>query len=230
MSSSIFIKTWDGDLEWLQYCLKSIKKYVTGFDEIVIAADNSCFGKVKALVTEDVKVYPVVNWDNGYIQQQWVKINADMYCESEYILFVDSDCVFHTPCTPESFMRDGKAILLKTEYGNLGGGEVWQSVTSAAVGWGVDYEYMRRLPAMYRSDSLSNFRDMFPKLYGYLRGVTDKNYSEFNAIGAFIDRFEQPKYYVSDTKVWMQPTVARQFWSWGGITPEVLTEIEGYLQ
>lgn len=228
MSTSIFIKTWDGDIEWLPYCLKSITKYASGIDEVVITADQSCVARVNK-IAGSAKVYPVPEWPNGYIQQQWVKLNADMYTDADNILFVDSDCVFHTPFTPESYMRDGKPVLLKTIYGNLGGGEIWKSITSVVVGWEVEYEYMRRLPWMYKSSSLVKFREMFPKLVDYLLTVEDKYFSEFNAIGAYIDRFESSEYYVSDTAEWMPESVARQFWSWGGLTEEVLTEIGGYL-
>jgi hypothetical protein len=51
-----------------------------------------------------------------------------------------------------------------------------------------------------------------------------------NALGAFIDRFESDRYFITDTEVWMPPSVARQFWSWGGITPEIKSEIEGMLK
>ena len=228
MTTSIFIKTWDDDVKWLPNCLRSIDKFGSGIDEVVIATDQSCEHRVTK-IAGSAKVYPVPNWSNGYIQQQWVKLNADMYCESDNILFVDSDCVFHTPFSPESYMRDGKPVLLKTIYGNLDGAEIWKDITSAVVGWEVEYEYMRRLPWMYKASSLVGFRDMFPKLVDYLITVEDKNFSEFNALGAYIDRFESDQYFVSDTAEWMPESVARQFWSWGGLTPEVNAEIGGYL-
>lgn len=228
MTTAIFIKTWSGDLPWLEYCLHSIRKHSSGISEVVIAADLSCIEDVFP-IAGDAKVYPVADWDNGYIQQQWVKINADLYTDADQILFVDSDCVFHTPFTPESFMRENKPVLMKTRYGNLGGAEAWHVITERFCGWPIEFEYMRRLPWMYRADSLKNFRAMFTDLYHHLRSLKDRSFSEFNALGAFIERFESEKYYVTDTEVWIPDSVAKQFWSWGGITPAIKSEIEGYL-
>ena len=229
MKTSIFIKTWSGDIPWLKYCLQSIKLYGSGFEEVVIVADESCVQDVYP-IADGARVIPVGDWTNGYIQQQWVKLNADQYTDADQILFVDSDCVFHTPFTPESYMRDGKPILLKTDYQLLGSSIVWQAITSDFVGWYVDYEYMRRLPWMYKRSSLQNFRKTYLKLYNHLYGMEDRSFSEFNVLGAYIDRFEKDQYYISDTSVWMSESVAEQFWSWGGITPEIQTRINQYLK
>jgi len=229
MSTSIFIKTWISDLEWLRYCLSSIKKHAQGFDEIVVVSDASCYGLVRRLTQKNVKVYHTPDWDNGYIQQQWVKLNADKYTDSEYILFVDSDCVFKTEFNPESCFKDDKPILMKTRYAILGADGIWQPITSQFVGWEVEYEYMRRLPWLYRRDSLINFRTRFPQLENHLRTIQTKEFSEFNALGAYIDKYEQHKYFITDTEQWMPESVAQQFWSWGGLTPEIKETIKGHI-
>jgi len=228
MTTAIFIKTWSGDLPWLGYCLQSIRKYASGISQVIIAADVSCVDDVYPMSCDAI-VVPIPDWNNGYIQQQWIKLNADQYADADQILFVDSDCVFHTPFSPESFMRDGKPVLMRTHYGNLGGAEAWKGITEKFCGWPVEFEYMRRLPWMYRSESLFNFRAMFPNLHSHLRSLSDRSFSEFNALGAFIDRFENEEYYVTDTEVWIPEPVAKQFWSWGKISKEIQEEISGYL-
>lgn len=228
MATDIFIKTWSGDIKWLGYCLESIWKYASGIGEVIIAADVSCINDVY-LLAGDAIVMPVPDWRNGYIQQQWVKINADQHTAADQILFVDSDCVFHSQFSPESFMRDGKPILMKTRYGNLGGAEVWKKITEKLCGWTVEFEYMRRLPWMYRSESLKNLRAAYPDLESHLRSMKDRSFSEFNVLGAFIDRFESDKYFVTDTEEWAPESVAKQYWSWGGISREIKREIEGHI-
>jgi len=230
VSYSIFIKTWKEDVKWLPYTLQSIEKYGTGYKEVVIVADRSCLEQVKSLDTLGLyEVVAVEDWENGYIQQQWMKLNADAFIESEYTLFVDSDCIFHTQFDQESFMRDGKPILLKTRYGNLGGAEVWRPITSSFVGFDVEYEYMRRLPWMYRTSSLIAFKNKYPHTHNHLAELSTRNFSEFNALGAFIDKYENDQYCVSDTEVWIPDAVAKQYWSWGGITPEIQIEINNFL-
>lgn len=230
--TTIFIKTWTGDLEWLPYCLDSIHKYGSGFDNVIVVSDRSCLKEVQDIClihSLNAYVIPVNDWDNGYVQQQWVKLHADSYTESEYILYVDSDCVFHTPFTPNSFMQDGLPILMKTKYGNLEGAEAWKKITEDFVNFPVEYEYMRRLPWMYRSDTLKHFRNCYPQIDDHLKSLTTRDFSEFNVLGAFIDKHEAYRYMITDTEVWIPPSVARQFWSWGTVTNEVRKEIEGYL-
>lgn len=229
MTTSIFIKTWAGDLNWLPYCLYSIKKYGTGFDKVIIVADEECYNDTLS-ISDGHTVISVPSWQNGYIQQQWHKLNADEYTDSKYILFVDSDCVFTVPFSPKSYMVSGMPILMKTKYGNLGGAEAWKGITSAFVGFEVDYEYMRRLPWMYKRSSLVNFKMKYPNTESYLKSLIERNFSEFNALGAYIDMYENEQYYVTDTEFWTPVSVSKQYWSWGGITPEILTEIESFLK
>jgi len=228
VSYSIFIKTWKDDVKWLPYTLRSIDLYACGYDEVVIVTDRSCSNLVKAIAGNN-RIVVVEDWENGYIQQQWIKLNADAFVTSEYVLFVDSDCVFHTVFTIDDFMREGKSVLLKTKYGNLEGAEIWKSITSSFVGFDVEYEYMRRLPWMYRTSSLTNFKNRYPHTFEHLSHLTTRDFSEFNALGAYIDRYENDQYYVSDTTVWVPEPVAKQYWSWGGITPRIQAEINKFL-
>lgn len=229
MSTSIFIKSYAGDLKWLHYCLRSIRKFGSGFDEITLVIDESCRNLMGEFDLSGVNLVHVPDWPNGYIQQQAIKLCADQWVSSEFILFVDSDCIFHMPFSPESFLRDGKPVLMKTKYENLGVGEVWKPITEAVVGWPVEFEYMRQLPFMYRRDTLTAFRNVFPGLGGQLEKMVDRSFSEFNAIGAFTDRYEQQNYYIIDTEVWIRSPVIKQYWSWSGLTADERKEIEDIL-
>ena len=225
MSTSIFIKTWKKDIPWLNYCLRSIEKYGTGFDEIVIAIEKSCTSMVNDLGI--ARVVEVDVWRNGYIQQQWVKLNAASYVKSDHVLFVDSDNVFYKPFTPESFMRDGKPILLKTRYSDLGDSPVavvaqkWKGITESFVGFNTEWEFMRRLPFPVLSSTLNNILDFIPDLHKRLSLIRDSSFSEFNVIGAFISEKEPENYFITNTLEWMPEEYAHHFWSWGGITQEV---------
>jgi len=235
MKTSIFIKTWHGGLNWLRYCLQSIRKYASEVEEVIVVSDESCFSEVRSIASEE-RVISVPNWKNGYIQQQWVKLCADSMTDSEQILFVDSDCIFYTPFTPEAFMQDGKPILLKTRYSELGDSSVanvaqkWRGITESIVKWPVEWEYMRRCPLMFLSSTIRSARKRFPRLLDHLMRLTDSGFSEFNFLGAFVEHVEPEKYCAINTIKFLPPCPAKQFWSWGGITPEIQSEIEGYLQ
>jgi hypothetical protein len=135
VTTGIFIKTCLKDLCWLRFCLESIGRFGSGFESVVIVADSDCREEMSKLPQIGQEVVLVDMWANGYIQQQWVKLHADLYCKADTILFVDSDCVFHTPFSPADFIVDGKPLLLKTRYGTLGDGDVWQKITESFCGW-----------------------------------------------------------------------------------------------
>lgn len=230
MNASIFIKTCSKDLEWLNFCLKSIRKFGSGFSGVVIAADDDCQGLIEK-ITENERIVFCGMHHNGYIQQQLVKLRAAGYLpESEAVLFVDSDVVFYDRFSPESFMANGKPFLMKTQYGDLGGAEAWKPITEKFVGFQVNYEYMRRMPLMYRVSSLESFCRVYGNRLKSLEEMTTRDFSEFNALGAFIEKHESHLYEIIDTSVSIPPAVAKQYWSWGGISDEIRSEIEGFLK
>lgn len=229
MSMSIFIKTWVNDIPWLRYSLRSIEKFASGFDEVVVVADSDCRNEewIKDYAT---RIEFVEKWENGYIQQQYIKLQADTFINSDMVLFVDSDLVFNTPFTPETFLKDNLPILLKTRYESADIAQIWRPLTEKAVGWSVEWEYMRRMPLCYWRDSLDAFRTVYPDLSFKLKKIRGNRFSEFNALGAFIDRYEGGKYFISDTEQWMPPAIARQFRSWDGLTDANRQEIEEILK
>lgn len=234
MSCSIFIKTYPKDFEWLQYCLKSIAKFATGFEEVVIVCDSD--GKKEldgwGLTREKVYYNPPIGY--GYIDQQIVKLTCDKWVKSEYVLFMDSDAIFNRPVTPETFMRGGKPFILKTNYEELKGsdGFTWKAITEKAMGFEVEFEYMRRLGLMYRIETLKNMREFLP--YDYrdyaVLNVKNREFSEFNMMGAYAEKFESDKYIFHDTKDGFDESPINQYWSYGKLTDEIRNEINELLK
>jgi hypothetical protein len=80
---------------------------------------------------------------------------------------------------------------------------------------------------------LINFREWFEKnknisLENFFRNKFDRNVSEFNMLGAYIYYIEQKNNYIfidTNSHGFSSYNPCKQFWSWGGITPE----IENYL-
>lgn len=228
MRTCIFIKTWKKDLPWLRYCLRSIEKYVTGHDEVVIVADDDC-RELETWTTCDPRVIYVPIHHNGYVFQQIIKLRAAEYTTCDLLLYVDSDCVFNKPTTPESFLVERKPLLLKTRYDLVGEAICWKAITEGVVGWPLHYEYMRRLPFVFWRSTVDSFREWKPELISYLYRKTDRVFSEFNALGAYADRFEQHRYSIRDTADYLPESRLLQFWSWGGLTPEIRQQIEEVL-
>ena len=229
MIVDLIIRTYYKDIPWLEHSLRSIHKHVTGYRNIIIAIPND--NLLKHLTIE--KVVRVEDLADGYIGQQFTKLTAHQYTDADAIVFWDSDVIACEPIDVSEYFVDGKPIIYKTLFELTQ--TPWQQPTEKAVGFDVEYEYMRRMPLTYLTSTLKETCDHIELVHGvtlknYLNSRPNRAFSEFNAIGAYADKFENERYTFIDTEtVDMPKNKVRQFWSWGGITKEVIEEINTYL-
>ena len=108
----------------------------------------------------------------------------------------------------------------------------WYEITQEAVKHMPEFEFMRRHPFMFTSQSLRDFRKFMFECHGediclWLKKRPERRFSEFNAFGAWAYRH----YYKHFS--WKHPseipTYVRQFWSWGGLDGDAKAEIEKIL-
>lgn len=232
MTYTIFIKSYRGDFRWLTYCLRSIQKFATGFKEIVIVIPDT--DNLDHLTAE--RVIKVKESGTPYMFQQAVKMYADTYTDADFISFVDSDCVFTEPVTPETFMTDGKVNWLHTPWEHIADetSKVWREVMRRCVGKDAPAEFMRRHPQMIPRWALEEFRGFVAQKHGvslehYILSQPGRSFSEFNCIGFYLWLHHYDKIHWIDTSEGIPPTVLKQFWSWGGLTPEIEREIKSLL-
>ena len=212
MKTTIITVTYDKDLEFLKYNLKSIKKFCNQYHGNVVVIDDhkdDCLQTQKYLESIGQKYF--VNKEaklikRGYIRQQYIKMYSDMYVPKDcnYICHIDSDSLFKKTHTPDRFFRDGKPIMIKNLYKKLiphlksqrvdtQGLEKWQQTTSRIVGFDVDYEFMFRMPLVYPKDLFRKTREYLEKkhnrdsLVEVLKDIPIM--SEYNILGAFAHRF-----------------------------------------
>jgi glycosyltransferase involved in cell wall biosynthesis len=231
MSISIFIRTYKNDLEWLQYCLKSIHKYVTGYNKIVVCIPENQQHLLKDFNLHNVVTSPI--YKDDYLGQQVSKLMADTYCNSEYVVYVDSDCVFTEPVDLSKRMFfNGKPIVYKTLYTKVGDAICWKEPTEKALNRiGVEWEYMRRMPIIYKSETIKDLRDYLELIHNRTleNHVIDRpfrQYSEFNVLGAYAESFCKEYYHFHDTDYGIEPNFLNQAWSWGGITNDIRKQLE----
>jgi ribosomal protein L32 len=228
---SILTVSYDKDLEWLKYQKQSFDKFCSGYHSYAVVSypeDNERLQKwlndkrISSFTSNHSK-----NIKRGYMKQQIIKLHADEFCgDADYIMHVDSDCVFHTPNTPQDFFVDNKPIMLRTRYDgpSLKNNQArcWQKVTEAAMKEVVEFEYMRRLPLIYPIGFYKAARDWFKNIHG--KSVAEyikdgNNLSEFNLMGAYCDKFLNEDFHWIDTDISAPPKqVLRQFWSYGGVS------------
>lgn len=245
--ADIFIRTYPGDYGWLDYCLQAVGKYARGFRKIWIMSPAEPSDPLRLLVQGfgGQAEWKLVNDEckDGYLAQQITKLYADMQTDADYILHLDSDTLFTREVTPYSFLDNGKLAWYYTPYpiwyvppGHTEKKLVhWQPITEKFMGFVQPFEFMRRLPMMIP-------RWLYPKLREYChqthrRVISEyigaqplREFSEFNALGAlafchYHDRFE----WINTLQHTMPAPLARQFHSWGGITPDTEKEIQEIL-
>lgn len=234
MTTCIFIRTYLNDFQWLKYCLRSISKFISEIDQIVICVPNSDMGEILKFGLTRERIVFVDH--NSYMWQQIDKTMADTATSCENILYIDSDCVAVREFSPRDMMFSEKPIVFITPYASFSPGEVpWQSITAKALGFEPEFETMRRFPFLYPRWLLSEFRAYIKSIHGrsiteYVCDQPDKHYSEFNAIGSYAHRFHHEKFHWINTLTTPMPSLlVRQFWSYSGVTKEVAKEMETLL-
>lgn len=257
MATSIVIRTYHKDIEWLKLCLRSIEIYASGFRDVIVlfpevdkeGHDWSFLNQSKCGMADFFAhaIKPVVA--DGYIDQQYSKMTADRYTDADEILFIDSDTILIRPTGPSAFRFQGKPYLLYTPY-QLFPADTdmpWQAPTEKALSHQVAYEFMRRLPIMMKRELLELTRAFMASVHGvslvdYLRNVKNREFSEFNVLGAYA-YYHAPRLatfiptdtpHLSASGVTYTPTGlpevhARQFWSWGNHEAQ-MQEARQYLE
>lgn len=251
MTCSILIKSFPKDFGWLSYCLKSIHKFASGFSEVVvIIPDDSDLPLTAERLVKVKEPGPLATsiYDHGagYAFQQVVKMNADKYTTSDFVLHIDSDTIFTRTVSPSDFMMNEisgvlselKPMWLMTPFKdilptdkNLGA-----HVEAMRRFSGIDpeFEYMRRMGQVIPRWAYACFREFCLTKHGqtfeqYAMASGFRGISEFNLMGHFLHREYSNFIHFHDTRFGIPESVVMQSWSWDGITPEIRDKMEKIL-
>jgi hypothetical protein len=214
VSCDIFIRSYSGDFNWLDYCLKSCNKYASGFRSIHIAVPVNDIGLLKS---EKEIVHAVNMWADDYLGQQSDKLYADTFCSAEFICHLDSDCIWIQDVSPKILMPNGKPIMLFEEHGS---DSPWPPLMQKALGWYEKYDFMRRHPFVFPKHLYSEFRKWFKAKHGedlvdWIKLQPYHEFTEFNTFGAWCYKFYPECFDIRSPDQF--DTFLKQYWSWGGI-------------
>jgi hypothetical protein len=251
VTCSILIKSFKKDFGWLSYCLKSIHKFASGFEEVVVIIPDDC--DLPLTAERLVKVHEPgpsaespANHGSGYAYQQVVKMNADKYCMSDAVLHLDSDTIFVKPVSPEDFMfpkpvaghYELQPMWLMTPFVDIlpTDKNLHAHVEAMRNFSGIDpeFEYMRRMGQVIPRWAYACFREYCLSRHGktfeqYAMAQGFRGISEFNLIGQLLHR-EYPNFiHFHDTRFGVPESVVLQSWSWNGITHEIRDKMEKIL-
>jgi hypothetical protein len=238
MTTSIFVRTYYRDLPWLKFCLRSIEKFASGFAEVVVVGpDDGNAGQIEqecsahgARFVTGVKEAA----GRGNLASQFYALSADLISDADLILYVDSDCVFFAPVTPDMFHppeADMCPYLCVRPWDKSRADErqSWEKTTDAVMGMKTLFSCMVRHPAVHHRWLLPRFRAFIEEThrkkfddYVFSRKADfPQGLSEFNAMGSFARAFYFDDYTWVDVTVSAEPpSHTRQGWSHGGIREE----------
>jgi hypothetical protein len=238
--TDIFIKTYHRDFVWLEYCLKSVKKYAKGFRNVIIVSDNtghiipeniSNIIPVKIYYTNLPSKAPTyVEHGLGYLWQQFVKLMWYKYSDANEVLILDSDEMLTTTLTPDSFKTNGKFNWFYRDWEKAGNGICWREPTEFLLNRQSEYDGMVLTGFVLQKQttialknhlcSLHNSDDLWDIILKY----NLKTCSEFNLFGNFVHLYGRTEYNLvinGDTSKYINSKINKE-WSWGGISNDII--------
>lgn len=225
MTCDILVRSYYRDFEWLTYCLRSIKKYCSGFGNTILVVPETSHPRLQYLGLGGDRTLVCKSYGDDYLGQQVTKLMADRYSDADYICHVDSDCIFHRPLTPEDLFLDGKPRIVMTPYDRVPRGGSWQRITSAFLGQDVRFDFMQQLPLVFPRSLYADLRQHTETLHrtdveSYVMAQPHRGFSEFNALGALAYRSHRDTFtWVDSSRQAVPDPSCLCFWSWGGIDP-----------
>lgn len=209
----IFLKSYKNDFWLLNLALETIKKNVTGYQNIILLIpeeDKELFDTRN--LPERTLVHYVHDRKPGWLMQQVFKMKAHEYCYADYIMFSDSDCFFDHPINLQDCIKDDKPEILYTDWSLVGDAKCWREPTEKFLKEPVEWEMMRRNQMVFHRSTLVAISEYEPNIEEVIMG--SEKFSEFNAMAAYAFKYEKEKYTWTNTEGWefVEP-LAIQVWS-----------------
>lgn len=209
----LFIKSYSKDFWLLYYALDSIKKNVTGYNNLILVIpehEKELFDTRQ--LPDRTLIHYVPERSPGWLWQQYLKMTAHKYCFADFICFSDSDCIFTTPVNLQDYVTDGKPEILCTKWEQVGDAVCWREPTEKFIIEPVSHERMRRNNMIFHRSTLEGIEKFAPNLQEFI--MQSERFSEFNAMAAYAFKYEKEKYTFVDTDEWTYvPPMSVQVWS-----------------
>jgi len=213
MKIDLFIKSYKPDFWLLKLSLETIRRNVTGYNNIILLIpeqDKHDFDTRN--LPDRTLIFYVEEKQPGWLWQQWCKLSAHLQSDADYILFSDSDAFWEHPVNVQDLLVDGKPEILYTDYNKLPDAIIWKIPTEAFMKEKVEWEFMRRLPLMYHKSTLIGVNHHDINLQHVI--MRSDRFSEFNILGAWAFKNQRELYRFVNTDDWAYvPPLATQCWS-----------------
>lgn len=238
MTTDIFIVTFRRDFKYLQYCLKSIEKFATGF-RVVVLVPGEDFEEAVLLARLCPNVQIAIRtgdeWiGKGFLWHMAQIMHAPQFCpKADFILHMDPDCIFTEPVTPEDYFVNGKPVLMYASYDWLVPQQMnllnWKVACQNALGFEVKNEFMRRHPAVHyrkvyqaaQQAIEEHHRCPMDEYIQKQKNSFPQSFAEYPTLGAVAWKFFRKDYHwINQETHEFPPSKLKQLWSHREPTPE----------
>jgi hypothetical protein len=222
--------------------VRSVLKYASGFSGITLVIPSRDRVHFEGLPVRFFE-YDVIP-DKGMLHHMVMVCRADETCpDADYIMHMDSDCVFIESVTPDDYFKDGKPMLMRELFSAIKtyhpGRYRWKSVTERILAFYVKYETMVRQMAVHPRHIYGEVRRHIEGVHlkpfdEFVLGCSERplSFTEFPVLGAYALRFYPDAYYWLNAKSPVDQFSMndraegvrekfKQFWSWNGVEKHI---------
>lgn len=252
---NLFTKTWTNDFAWLELAIYSVLKnskepinWHVAVERLNRAALDEVIGRARAhfpsrkddnFQTHDAEiVWPdCQNIVDGYMKQQWIKMNVHKLFKEHLVWNWDSDVIAKRPFGSLDFMRDGKPIWWWDDLNHLlmgGYPQERRASVESVFRDPVGREYMRCMPIPLLGKALTEAANTEYWKRSFDQCASgNRAFSEFNVIGEYCFRFFNSDFAWINAQnsgpTWQSEpnAITHQAWSWGGVNDGIRKMVLG---
>lgn len=237
----ILLVTYVNDFIWANYCVRSLQKYAKGFRNVILVTDDdgntvpesiTSIMPMKVVYMKQPDVFPPqLKHRPGYLWQQYLKLNWTEYTDADAVLVIDSDEMITKDLTPSDFRDEyGRWRWFYRNWEFADSAIVWKEPTQELLRFEPEYEAMCCSLFMFERNTTYRFIEYLKEIHGasclwdvFFR-YDLKLFSEFNAYGSYVNKFDNEKVYYkvvnnTDPTKYCNQNVHRS-WSYGGLNEE----------
>ena len=233
----ILIPTYHADFIWLDFCVRSVKKFTSGFRNVIIVSDNDGHNVPQSIL--DIIPVKVIykdvptKWPHklkhrpGYLWQQILKLSWMEYTDADAVLVLDSDEMLVKDVNPSTFRDDnGRWRWPYRNWEYADSANMWKIPTQDVLKFEPEYEAMPFAPFILERKMTYKFVEYLKQIHGAtdLFNVFFKYnmtlFSEYNAYGSFVLKFGKDVYYPLINNFEHHNSLLIKSWSYGGVSKE----------
>ncbi len=231
----IFIVTYGKDFPYLRHCLRSIKKFASGFSGVTILVPWGDAKELRKMIGEiDITFITVKaghEWvKKGFLWHMAQICRADHWIKDvDYVAHLDPDCIFTKPVTPQTFYQNNRPVLRYEPFESLAqrhpGTWNWKVACDNALPFTCADEGMRGHPEVYHLALYKRTRELIEEKTGmgfdsYIKSTRNEypqTFAEFPTLSAVaLEKFRSEYVPIDLSKTASpdrSPWPVIQFWS-----------------